>query len=151
MLNSELSDYPQKIKKRILIQASSGKVWEHLTNPELMIEWMGDEEMKIEILSDWKAGSAITISGFHHVHFENKGTILQLEPGKIFRYEYLSSLSNLADEAKNHTTITFVLTPKENGTELCVEANNFPTFEIYKHLEFYWNGTLGIIKGRIEN
>lgn len=112
---------------------------------------MGDEEMEIEVISDWKVGGAITIKGFHHVHFENKGTILQLEAGKIFQYEYLSSMSNLEDQPGNYTTITFTLTQRAEQTELTVEAKNFPTFEIYKHLEFYWNGTMQIIKGRIES
>lgn len=151
MPNHELLDYPQRIEKRILIQASFSNVWKHLTKPDLMREWMGDQEMRIEILTDWKAGSAFVIRGFHHVQFENRGTVLQLEPGKVFRYEYLSSMSNLEDEPENYTTISFRLDGKEDQTELTVEAENFPTFEIYKHLEFYWNGTLQIIKCKIEN
>lgn len=112
---------------------------------------MGDEEMEIEIITDWRVGSPFVIKGFHHVHFENKGTILQFEPDSILQYDYLSSMSNLEDLPENYTTITFSLIPKDDQTELRVEAENFPTFEIYKHLEFYWNGTLQIIKERIEN
>nr|WP_294858771.1 SRPBCC domain-containing protein [uncultured Fluviicola sp.] len=150
MPNHELLDYPQRIGRSILIQASPKKVWKHLTNTELMMGWMGDEEMKIEIISDWKVESPFIIKGFHHVPFENKGTILQLEPDHIFQYEYLSSLSNLEDVSENYTTISFHLSPRENHTELTIAAENFPTFEIYKHLEFYWNGTLQIIKWEIE-
>ncbi|WP_343636815.1 SRPBCC domain-containing protein [Fluviicola sp.] len=144
-------NFPQQIEKHILIQASPEKIWSYLTNPELMQQWMGDPEMRIEILSDWKVGGPFVIKGFHHAPFENRGTILQFEPGKAFQYEYLSSLSNLEDEPENYTVISFYLAPKEDGTELCVEASNFPTVEIYKHWEFYWNGTLQIIKWRIEN
>lgn len=36
--------------------------------------------------------------------------------------------------------------PKEGETELLLTLSNFPTFEIYKHLDFYWNVTLPIIK-----
>lgn len=149
--NYELLDYPQRIEKRVLIQASAAKVWEYLTKPKLMIEWMGDPEMKIEILTDWKVGSPFVIRGFHHEQFENKGTILQFEPENVFEYEYLSSISNLEDVAENYTTVSFYLETKGVQTELRVEARNFTTFEIYKHLEFYWNGTLQIIKCKIEN
>lgn len=140
----------EPIIRDILIHVTPSKVWEHLTTPELMMQWMGDPEMTLEVITDWKVGNSFIIKGFHHVPFENKGTILQLEPEKVFEYEYLSSMSNLEDVPENYTTISFYLTSKEGGTELKVEARNFPTFEIYKHLEFYWNGTLQIIKWRIE-
>lgn len=111
-----------------------------------MNQWMGDPEMMIEVITDWKVGNPIVIKEFHHLQFENKGKILQLEPEKIFQHEYLSSLSNLANTPNNQTTITFRLSPKEEQTELIVEVTNFPTEVIYEHLEFYWNGTMQIIK-----
>lgn len=139
------------IKRSVFIHASPEEVWKHLTSADLMQKWMGDPEMAIEVSSDWDVKKPIVIKGFHHIHFENKGTILQFEPGRVFQYDYLSSMSNLEDLPENYTTITFSLVPKDDRTELTVEAENFPTFEIYKHLEFYWNGTLAIIKWRIEN
>ena len=150
MPNYEFPVYPQQIEKSVSIQAAPSRVWEYLTNPDLMKQWMGDSEMNIEIISDWRVSSPITIKGFHHEQFENKGTILQLEPETIFQYNFLSSLSNLADEPNNYTIITFTLTPKEGQTQLTVEATTFPTEAIYKHLEFYWNGTIEIIKLKIE-
>jgi uncharacterized protein YndB with AHSA1/START domain len=144
-------DYPQRIEKRILIKAMPGTIWEYLTVPDLMTSWMGDPEMTIEIVTDWKPGSPFVITGFHHVPFENKGTILQFEQGSVFQYNFLSSLSNLEDAPNNYTGIAFYLERKEDQTELRVEAENFPTFEIYKHLEFYWNGTLKIIQWKIEH
>ena len=151
MPKSELPNFPQRIEKRILIDANPSTVWAYLTVPAFMKAWMGDEEMQIDIICDWKTGGSFVIKGFHHEQFENRGTILQLDPESVFSYAYLSSLSGLEDETKNYTTISFCLTPKAGKTELRVEATNFPTFEIYKHLEFYWNGTLQIIKWRIEN
>ena len=151
MPNYELLEYPQRIERSILIDANPSEVWNYLTLPVLMKEWMGDPEMRIEILTDWKAGSPFVIKGFHHEPFENRGTILKFEPEKVFEYEYLSSISNLEDVPEYHTRISFYLATKDGQTELTVEAENFPTFEIYKHWEFYWNGTLGIIKWRIEN
>jgi len=138
------------IKKSVLINASTSKVWEYLTNPDLMKSWMGDAEMKIEIITDWKVGNPLIIKGFHHLQFENKGIILRFEPEKVFQYNYLSSLSDLADITENHTTITFTLVPKAGKTVLTVEVENFPTEIIYKHLEFYWNGTIHLLKEVIE-
>ncbi|AEA44854.1 SRPBCC family protein [Fluviicola taffensis] len=150
MPNYEFSNHPKRIEKSILIQDSPAKIWEYLTNPDLMKQWMGDPEMNIEVITDWKVGNPFGIKGFHHLQFENKGTILQFEPEKIFQYEYLSSMSNLADTPENHTMITFNLVPKAEKTELIVEAENFPSKIIYKHLEFYWNGTVTLLKNLIE-
>ncbi|TSJ42334.1 SRPBCC family protein [Fluviicola chungangensis] len=146
MPHYELPGYPNHIEKSILIEASLETVWSYLTDPKRMKEWMGDEAMEIDIISDWKIGGSFVIRGFHHVPFENRGTILQFDPEKVFQYEFLSSLSNLEDLPENYTTISFCLKAKGDQTELRVEASNFPTFEIYKHWEFYWNGTLEIIK-----
>lgn len=151
MPNYELWDYPQQIEKSILIETSPKTVWNYLTAPAFMKKWMGDEEMEIDILSDWKIGGSFVIKGFHHIPFENRGTILQFEVEKVFQYEYLSSMSGLEDVPESYTRISFYLAPMDGHTELTVQAENFPTFEIYKHWEFYWNGTLGIIKWRIEN
>ncbi len=139
------------IKRSILINATPAEVWDYLTIPAFMKTWIGDPEMQIEIISEWKVGSPFAIRGFHHAQFENRGKIIRLEPEAVFQYEYLSSLSNLEDAPGNYTTIAFYLQPKEEQTELIVEAINFPTIEIYKHVEFYWNGTLGIIKEKIES
>jgi uncharacterized protein YndB with AHSA1/START domain len=141
----------EPITRTISINASPSKVWKHLTEPDLMKEWMGDEEMEIDILSDWKIGSSFIIKGFHHKPFENRGTILRFETERVFQYEYLSSMSGLEDAPESYTRISFYLAPKYGETELTVEAENFPTFEIYKHWEFYWNGTIHILKQVIES
>ncbi|WP_300664281.1 SRPBCC domain-containing protein [Fluviicola sp.] len=151
MTNSEFLEYPQQIKKSILINNSVSKVWEYLTIPGLMQQWMGEMEMDIEILTDWKVGGPFIVKGFHHTPFENKGEILQWEPEIIFQYSHLSSLSNLPDEAENYTIITFQLNESDGQTELTIGAKNFPTESIYKHWEFYWNGTMHLLKQVIEN
>lgn len=106
--------------------------------------------MKIEIFTDWQIGKPIITKGFHHVKFENTGTVLKFEPNKVLSYNYLSSISNLPDEPESYTTIEFRLEPKSNQTLLKVCVSNFPTETIFKHLDFYWNTTLEIIKKQIE-
>lgn len=150
MLDVEFS-YPQRIEKNIRIHASLSTVWSYLTIPEFILQWMGDPEMDIEIVTDWKTGSPFIIKGFHHVPFENKGTILQLEPERIFQYNHLSSLSDLPDKTENYTIITFRLKQLNEQMELTVEAENFPAESINKHWEFYWNGTISLLKQVIEN
>ena len=138
------------ISKSILIQASPAAVWEALTIPELMQQWMGEPEMKLEIIGSWKVGEPILIRGYHHGKFENKGVVLALEPTKLFRYNYLSSVSRLPDIHQNYTTVEFKLEPIEADTQLSLTLRNFPTESIFKHVDFYWTGTLGILKRFVE-
>jgi uncharacterized protein YndB with AHSA1/START domain len=140
----------QRIDKTIIINATPSAVWRTLTNPGRIKQWMEEPGMEIEIVTDWKAGSPIVIKGFHHVKFENKGTVLRSEPEKVLQYNYLSSLSRLPDKSENYTTLEFRLTPLKKGTALRLTLSNFPTEAIFKHVDFYWSTTLSILKKLIE-
>ncbi|WP_339815390.1 SRPBCC domain-containing protein [uncultured Imperialibacter sp.] len=134
------------ITRSIHIDAPPSKVWGTLTVPDLMKEWMAEPEMELGILTTWKVGSAMVVKGFHHVKFENKGTVLAFEPNKLLSYNYLSSISRLPDEPENYTVIEFTLAATEAGTTLAITLSNFPTDSIFKHVDFYWAGTIEIIK-----
>lgn len=139
-----------KIAVTVLIKASSSEIWEYLTDPNKMRKWMGEPEMNIEIVTDWKIGNSISIKGLHHINFENKGTILKFDPLKTIQYTHLSSVSRLSDIRENYSIITFLITPIEKMTRLEVMIKNFPTESIYKHLNFYWQGTMNVLKNLIE-
>lgn len=136
----------QQIEKTITIHAPPSTVWNILTKPDLMKQWMGEPEMEIEVITDWHVGTPIVIKGFHHIKFENKGTILRFDPPLALSYNYLSSLSRLPYKPENHTTLAFTLTPVKNHTSLTLTLSNFPTESIFKHVDFYWNATLEIMK-----
>jgi uncharacterized protein YndB with AHSA1/START domain len=137
------------VNKTIVINAVPSKVWDVLTDPELMKQWMS--ETPIDIITDWQVGNPITIGGaWYKTRFENKGTVLQFEPERILQYSHLSSLSRLPDKIESYSIICFKLTPTENQTTLTLTLSNFPTEIIYKHLVFYWNVTLEILKKQVE-
>jgi uncharacterized protein YndB with AHSA1/START domain len=137
------------MSKTVTINAPTSKIWEALTNPDLMKKWMS--ELEIEILTDWKVGNLVVIRGkLHGIKFENKGKVLQFEPEKILQYSHLSSLSRLPDKPENYSVFDFRLTPKEDLTLLTLTVSNFPTESIFKHLAFYWNVTLETFKRMIE-
>jgi len=135
-----------RIEKTILINSAALTVWKTLTEPALMKQWMGDAEMEIDIQTTWQVNSPIVISGFHHLKFENKGTVLQFEPGQALKYNFLSSISRLPDIPENYTIIGFTLSPADNQTALTLVITNFPTETIYLHLDFYWRTTIELIK-----
>jgi uncharacterized protein YndB with AHSA1/START domain len=129
-----------------VVGSAPHKLWEALTVPHLMIEWMAGPEMQLEIVTEWKVGGPVIIKGFHHVKFENRGVVLAFEPERKLSYSHLSSVSNLPDRPENYTVITFVLTPVEGGTLLTLTLKNFPDEIIRKHMELYWKPTLQILQ-----
>ena len=115
-----------------------------------MKEWMGEPEMHIEVLTNWKINDPIIINGFHNGNFQNKGVVLQFDFPKIIQYSHLSSTSRLPDNKENHSIITFNLTEENQNTLLVIQIDNFPTESIHRHLNFYWQGTASILKNFIE-
>ena len=142
---------PEKFSSTITINAEPVNVWTTLTDPQLMAQWMGDTEMNIVVQTDWKAGSPIFIRGFHHINFENKGTVLEYSKEKKLSYTHLSSLSRLEDKQENYSILEFILAPVEKQTQLTITIENFPTEVIQKHLEFYWRTTILSIKEKTED
>lgn len=141
-----MTTFPSNIEKTIRIQASPATVWDVLCNPRQMKLWMAEPEMELEVITDWRAGNPIVIRGFHHIAFENKGTVLQFEPHSVLEYNYLSSVSRLPDIPQNHTVVRFMLVPVEGHTSLTLLLRNFPTESIWKHVQFYWQTTLEVIR-----
>lgn len=147
----EKSLIPDSIKHSVSIEAEPIVVWSFLTDIDKMKQWMGEEEMKINIQTDWTIGNPISISGFHHIQFENKGTVLHFDIEKKLCYTHLSTLSRLSDIKEHYTILTFLLKQIGGHTELLMQIENFPTDSIYRHLNFYWAGTLFQLKELIED
>lgn len=145
------SPVPERFSETVLIDASPRAVWEYLTDLDGMREWMGDPAMAIEVETRWQVGSSIVVRGLHHKQFENTGVVLRFEPPSALSYTHRSSLSHLSDTPDSYTTLTFTLTPVDHHTALTVVAAHFPTMAIYRHLAFYWAGTLSVIKRGMES
>lgn len=110
-----------------------------------MRQWMS--EMELEISTDWTVGGPISIKGtMYKKPFENSGTVLAIQPFQLLEYTHLSSLSRLPDVPESYTSIKFSLVPQGDRTELTLALSNFPDEVIYKHLAFYWNVTLELLK-----
>jgi uncharacterized protein YndB with AHSA1/START domain len=139
------------ITKTIIIQAPVSVVWKYLTVPELMKTWMLDEDMELEIISDWKVEMPFIMKGkIHDIDFENKGKIIKYQQEKTFAYSLLSSLSNLSDTEENYSCIEFDLDSMDSQTTLNIFISNFPEESIYRHLNFYWNLAIEGLKQQVE-
>jgi uncharacterized protein YndB with AHSA1/START domain len=136
------------LKKTISMKAPTAKVWETLTNPGLIKQWL----YGTNTISDWKVGSPILFTGnWQGSEYKDKGTILDLEAERILRYNYWSAFSGLPDNPENYSIIAFDLTPQDNDTLLTLTQTNFANETMYNHSEINWDATLDTMKKLIEN
>ncbi len=133
------------IERSILLPASPATAWQALTDPAQLRQWMGEPEMDLEVLTDWTVGGPLLIRGELHGRFENRGTVLAFEPHRLLRYSHQSSFSRLPDAPESASVLTFRLEPAGEHTTLTLTIDGFPTESIYRHLDFYWRGTLGVL------
>src|SRR5260221_14222098 len=109
------------VKVLIDIDASPAKVWEALTSPELIKQYL----FGTEVISDWQVGSPIIYKGeWQGKSYEDKGTILKLVPEELFESTYWSSMTGMPDIPENYKKIIYELTPENGGTQLTLTQDN---------------------------
>ncbi len=133
----------------IEIDAPVSKVWEALVNPELIRQYL----FGAEVNTDWKVGSPITYTGiWEGKPFEDKGTILEIEPETRLVSTYWSAFSGLPDSTEYYQTVRYELDQSgSTRTILTVTQDNIPSQGDVSRYEQNWNMTLEAIKKVVEN
>lgn len=136
------------LKKTISIDASTAEVWNALTNPAVIKEWLYGTSVN----SEWEVGSQILFTGdWEGTSYSDKGTILEFDIEKTFSYSYWSSFSSLPDSPENYSVIKFSLRAEAAKTVLTLTQSNFATEEAYEHSDKNWEETLQLLKNIIES
>ncbi len=134
-------------KSTITINAPISKVWEALINPQLIRQYL----FGTEAVSDWKVGSSIIYKGiWKGKTYEDKGTILKIEPEKLLESTYWSSMSGLADAPENYKKVTYELKSENNQTIISVTNDNNETTEARDHSAKNWDMVLSALKKLLE-
>ncbi len=136
------------IKKEIQLKAPASKVWEALTNPDLVRQYL----VGAEVISDWKVGSKIVYCGsFNGIDFRDEGEITIFEPDKQFQYTYWSENHGTENVKANHVVLTYTLSESNYGTLLSVSQENYQSKEIADAMKNIWDLILGKLKDVVEN
>lgn len=94
------------ISQSIEVNAPVTKVWEALTNPAIIKDYL----FGTETITDWKPGSEIIFQGeWEGNKYRDHGKILENIPGKKISYSYWTSFSGLEDKPENYATITYTI------------------------------------------
>jgi uncharacterized protein YndB with AHSA1/START domain len=135
------------VKTSITINAPASKVWEALTNPEMIRQYL----FGTQVITDWQVGSPITYKGiWQGKPYEDKGRVIQNEPEKLLVSTFWSSLSGVPDLPENYQTVRYELSPEGSGTRLTLIQDNNDSQEAAEHSRENWNMVLGEMKKLIE-
>lgn len=130
------------IEKQREISATTKTVWNVLTNPDFIKQWLG-----VSIQTEWSVGSPITFSfTWEGKEFEDKGHVLKNEAQSVFSYDYWSGFSGTTDSPENYSIIEFNLIRNGEQTTLRLQHSNFSTPTMYEHSDKNWEETLDVIK-----
>ncbi len=138
-------DKTLKVEKEVVIQAGPDGVWKALTNREIIKKYF----FGTEAISDWKVGSSLIFQGeWEGKTYQDKGTILAAEPGKILQYNYWSGFSGLEDVPENYSLVTYRLSSgtEPDQTTLTLTQEGFAGEEALAHAEGGWTMVLENLK-----
>ena len=135
------------VKTSIKIEAPIETVWEALTDPQLIKQYL----FGTQVTTDWQVGSPITYRGtWEGKPYEDKGIVLENEPGKLLVSTFWSALSGVPDLPENYQTVRYELSSEAGGTRLSLTQDNNATQEAAEHSEQNWNMVLDGLKKLLE-
>lgn len=140
MVTDNISTY------KTTINASVEKVWEALTNTEIVKQYFFGFNQE----TNWKTGSPILWTGeYEGTTYVDKGVVLKFLPNTKLSYSYLSSWSGLDDKAENYLLVTYEVKPIEARTELTITQSNY-TQDKAKHSAENWAFVIDGLKKLVE-
>ncbi|BDA79512.1 ATPase [Leptospira kobayashii] len=132
-----------KLSMEKRIKASQETVWEILTSPKYIKEYL----YGTDAISDWKKGSSLIFKGeWEGKAYEEKGVILEFEKPYIFKYTYFTAFFELPELPENYAIIENKLTTAGEIVTINLTQSGFTSEEKLKHSEDSWNHCLEIIK-----
>jgi uncharacterized protein YndB with AHSA1/START domain len=131
------------------IAASPEAVWEALTDPKLIAQYMYGAQVE----TDWVEGTPIFWRGeWQGREYEDKGEVRDVEPPFRLAFTHWSPLTGDADEPANYHHVTYDLEQLgSDRTRLTLTHGNSPTQEAADAMiENGWKPTLEAIKQLVE-
>ena len=130
------------------INASVSKVWQALTDPALIKQYLFGTETS----SDWKKGSSITYSGvWEGKSYEDKGKIVDIVPEKLLHTTYFSSMSGKEDKPENYANVIYEVRPSNRHSIITISQDNIEDEAGVEHMKKNWGVVLDGMKKILES
>jgi hypothetical protein len=82
--------------------------------------------------------------------YEDKGVVIQFDPGRTIQYSHFSPLSGLPDKPENYHTVTVKLSASEDLTLVSLSQDKNGSEEERVHSEQNWGMMLAALKKYLE-
>ena len=137
-----------EVSDSIEINAGISKVWNGLTAPEIIKEYL----FGTETITDWKVGSEIIFQGeYQGIKYRDKGIIKEFDLNKKISYSYWSAFTGLEDKPENYSLVSYKLDIiSEVKTKFTWLQKGFANEQGYEHSKSGMKDLLLKIKETIE-
>ena len=135
-----------KIQYKTTLKASLEKVWEALTNPEIVKQYF----FGTDLITTWQVGSPLIFQGeWEGQQYQDKGEVLEYVHKQRLAFSYLSSWSGKEDKPENYLWVCYEV--EENGadTVLTIYQTNYDE-ERAKHSEENWTSVVNEMRKVVE-
>ena len=119
------------VSQSININAPAAKVWDALTNPAIIKEYL----FGTETVTDWQPGSAVIFQGeYGEIKYKDRGVVVENILHQKLSYTYWSGFTGLEDKPENYSLVTYTLKNDTNDiTNFTWTQKGFATEEGYQH------------------
>ena len=134
-------------KSSTMINAPVNKVWDALTNPHLIKEYL----FGTKTTTDWKKGSPITYEGeWQGRSYKDKGLVVDIIPEKLLHTTYWSSMGGKEDRPENYNNVLYEVEERNGGTLVTISQDNIKDENELKHMNENWGIVLDNMKKLLE-
>ena len=135
-----------KIQYKTTVNATVEKVWDALTNSEIVKQYF----FGTELITNWKVGDDIIFQGeWEGQKYRDSGKVLEYSHNEKLAYSYLSNWSGKEDKPENYLWVCYEVKQIDNGTELTISQSNYDE-ERAKHSEGNWALLIAEMKKIVE-
>lgn len=131
----------------IVVDATRDEVWNALTDPALIRQYMFGTEVKTQ----WKEGTPISWKGeWKGKRYEDKGMVLRVKPRELLEYSHFSPLTGQPDLPEHYHIVSIRLAEQGGRVLLTLDQDNNANDKARKHSEDNWQAMLQGLKSVVE-
>ena len=134
-------------KAQTEIEAPASRVWEALTDPDQIKEYMFGSQVE----TSWEVGSPITWNGEYEGRpYQDKGEVLTYDEPRELSVTHYSPLAGQDDKPENYHTLVYTLDEKGGTTSLALTQDNCADEQEAEQFSANWQQMLDGLKAHVE-